>query len=32
MNAMKCVGPGLALCLILSIPSYLLGKLLPDGR
>ena len=29
MNAMKRVGPGLALCLILSIPSYLLGKLLP---
>lgn len=29
MNAIKRVGPGLVLCLILSIPSYLLGKLLP---
>ena len=29
MNTIKRVGPGLALCLILSIPSFLLGKLLP---
>ena len=29
MNTVKKIGPGLALCLILSIPSYLLGRLFP---
>ena len=29
MNSVKRIAPGLALCLILSIPSFLLGKLLP---
>ena len=29
MNSIKRIGPGLALCLLLSIPSWLLGHLFP---
>ncbi|WP_294551215.1 YeiH family protein [uncultured Pseudoflavonifractor sp.] len=29
MNFVKRIGPGLALCLLLSIPSWLLGRLFP---
>ena len=29
MNSVKRIGPGLVLCLLLSIPSVLLGRLFP---